>query len=194
MNNEKQRLSESKVKNQIKSVVFDEVVAIDDLVKYIYSFAKNKYGKYDRVTPVKLQKSLYFLYAYYSSFYANKLKLSNNENNHDCLYPEHLFIPENNCFEYWAFGPVIKSVHIKIKENASYYVDDSYAFQLNIDEKIKLFIDDLLKQTLNVSDFLLVERCFRDEVVQKCKINYNKIISLTDIRNEYLNKFICQVS
>lgn len=186
MNNDKRNQSE--VNDKTKFVVFNEAVAIDDLVRYIYSFAKNKYGKHERVTPVKLQKSLYFLYAYYSSFYANKLKLSNSENNHDCPYPEHLFIPENNCFECCAFGPVIKSVYLKTKENASYYVDDSYAFQLNIDEEIKLFIDDLLKQTLNVSDFLLVERCFRDEVVQKCKINSNKIISLTDIRNEYLNK------
>lgn len=188
MNNKKQSVAEAKAKNTSKSVVFDEVVALDDLVKYIYSFAKNKYGKYDKLTPVKLQKSLYFLYAYYSSFYANKLKLSHSENNHDCPYSEHLFIPENNCFECWAFDPVIKSVYLKIKENAFYYVDDSYAFQLNIDEKIKLFIDYLLKQTLDVSDFLLVERCFRDEVVQKCRINSNKIISLIDIRNEYLNK------
>lgn len=180
---------QSRAKTQVKSVVFNEAVALDDLVKYIYYFAKNnKYGKHYLVTPVKLQKSLYFLYAYYSSFYANKLKLLNSENNHDCPYPEHLFIPENNCFECWAFGPVIKSVYLKTKENASYYVDDSYAFQLNIDEEIKLFIDDLLKQTLNVSDFLLVERCFRDEVVQKCRINSNKIISLIDIRNEYLNE------
>ena len=65
MNNDKRNQSE--VNNKTKSVVFfNEAVALDDLVKYIYSFAKNKYGRYDRVTPVKLQKSLYFLYAYYS--------------------------------------------------------------------------------------------------------------------------------
>ena len=186
MNNDKRNQGE--VNDKTKSVVFNEVVALDDLVRYIYSFAKNKYGRYDRVTPIKLQKSLYFLYAYYSSFYANKLKLSNSENNHDCPYSEHLFIPENNCFECWAFGPVIKSVYLKIKENASYYVDDSYAFQLNIDEKIKLFIDYLLKQTLDVSDFSLVDRCFRDKVVENAKVNNHKTISLDDIRQEYLNK------
>lgn len=180
---------QSRAKTQVKSVVFNEAVALDDLVKYIYYFAKNnKYGKHYLVTPVKLQKSLYFLYAYYSSFYANKLKVSNSENNHNCPYPEHLFVPENNCFECWSFGPVIKSVHLNTKENLSYYLVDSYDFQLNIDEEIKLFIDSLLRQALNVSDFLLVERCFRDKVVENAKINHHKTISLTDIRNEYLNK------
>ena len=89
-----------------------------------------------------------------------------------------------------TLGPVIKSVHLNTKENLSYYLVDSCAFQLNIDEEIKLFIDDLLRQTLNVSDFLLFERCFIDEVVKNAKVNNHKTISLNDIRKEYFVKNI----
>lgn len=39
--------------------------------------------------------------------------------------------------------------------------------------------------TLDVSDFSLVDRCFRDKVVENAKVNNHKTISLDDIRQEY---------
>ncbi|MBD8839435.1 DUF4065 domain-containing protein [Paenibacillus sp. CFBP 13594] len=97
------------------------------------------------ISPIKLHKSLYFLFAYYGA-----------TKNH------WLF---NAKFEAWKFGSVIREVYEN--QNSNYYnsfmIKDA-VLSINNKREIKLFIEDLFTQIDSVSDFTLVERNHQDEV------------------------------
>lgn len=125
----------------------------DGLVRYLYSVFGN-------LTPIKLQKGLYFLYAYYGAIY--------NQDESDGVLeesfglPNELFPPR---FEAWTYGPVIREVWKKHK-NGEY---DSYSDESPeglISEKyneVGLFIRELFAQINKVSDFSLVDRSHEDK-------------------------------
>ena len=65
-----------------KKAFFDDV---NELIAYLYT-------KVDGLSPLKLQKGLYFLYAYYSAMYG--IKHANEESESDYNLPEELFSAE----------------------------------------------------------------------------------------------------
>jgi len=146
-------------------------------IKHAYFQKTNK-----PIPPIKLQKSLYFLFAFWGGFVRkgnnnpkfSEITLSN--------YDEVLF---NNRIEAWVYGPVIPDV---------YCIEDAIAENgnLNIDSYIKNFIDSLLEDLFNVSDFKLVELSHND-LAWKNNFDYesefhNKEISKEDIISEYARK------
>lgn len=137
---------------------------VDDLAVYFYKV-------YPLITPIKLQKGLYFLYAYYSGtfacFNASHLFDDYAEFGKADFYPEHLFKPE---FVAWKLGPVILSVHEKYL--SGYYKEKAKA--LNVDAlfetdtalglEVKLFVDDFfLNRICQLNDFALVDRSHTDQ-------------------------------
>lgn len=99
---------------------------IDDLVVYLKCLAKlNPDVGY--LSAIKLQKVLYLLFAYYGAFYGyQKFYLKEFETIDDYVAsyyleltgPEFKFLPDElfpAVFEGWATGPVIASVHEKVK-------------------------------------------------------------------------------
>lgn len=142
-----------------KSYVFEDV---NKLAGYI----KNKLSN---PTPLKIQKSLYFLWAFYSATFGN-LSSDNKENGEFGLqpsYPKELFKPD---FEAWRYGPVINSVYAAYKKNTIIGLDDKQLRnEMNFDEKSEFnkkeiisFINDLLEQVDDVNDFGLVQRSHED--------------------------------
>ncbi|EMF0072755.1 hypothetical protein PIF88_001636 [Enterococcus hirae] len=89
-------------------VVFDNILTLAKLVK-----SKSR----REMTPLRLQKTLYFIFA----FYGATLGQLNSENEGDSKfegssdYPKYLF-KEN--FEAWQYGPVLRSIYQANKYNS----------------------------------------------------------------------------
>lgn len=151
-----------------------------DLTKYITSKHMSEFGT--DISPIKLHKSLYFLYAYWGS----KIELSKIKSNDDISemvemdfsnYDEQLFDAD---FEAWAYGPVDREVYLWCKENS---INTSLKYCINIKKEILDYIDDLLIKIFNTSDFGLVDLCHEDNCWKsvynrsfKNKINSKSII------------------
>lgn len=135
-----------------QNFVFDHV---DHLVEYLFK-------KYGILTPIKLQKGLYFLYAYYGATYGitygklEELDGISERNYDDYQFPPRLFDAD---FEAWTYGPVIRKVWKKHK-NSEYNPEEN---DLNVNGEILLFINELFEQINSVSDFSLVDRSHEDE-------------------------------
>lgn len=140
--------------------------------------------KQKEISPIKLQKSLYFLFAYWGGM-VRKSK----------LYPE--AVEENfgkfseNLFEEdiqaWVYGPVIPAVY-REKNIMQFYKEDLFKGK----EVLKEFIDDMLKDLFNTSDFTLVEVSHSDNS-WKANFDYNDefhdaVIKKEQIIEEYSRK------
>lgn len=152
---------------------------VDDLINYLY----NQYGE---LTPIKLQKGLYFLYAYYGATYGKTRESEGVLEQDFADFPDSLFDAQ---FEAWTYGPVIKDVWAKQK--AGFYGNDTPNIQ-NIKREIILFIDELFEQINSVSDFSLVDRSHEDEAWIDA---YNsgattKIMNNNDLIEEYKRKYL----
>ncbi|GIP60597.1 Panacea domain-containing protein [Paenibacillus woosongensis] len=128
--------------------VFD----VDTIASYLYSKKPN-------ISPLKLQKSLYFLFAYHGAVYAQDSEVGVFEG--VANGPQYLFEAR---FEAWQYGPVIRDVYNKDKRG--FYSDPDLMEQaiekVSRQQEIKMFIDDLFEQIDSVSDFKLVDRSHQD--------------------------------
>ena len=141
--------------------------------------------KYKELPPLKLQKNLYFLFAFYSGNYQVKEKEGISEVSYS--YPRYLF---NADFEAWAYGPVIREVYNKNKNNG--YSARKFEFDMNstIDKEISNFIDDVSEMIMNKSDFALVDRSHEDRVWKNAIEQGNSTpMKKEDIENEYKEIF-----
>lgn len=159
-----------------KDYVFDNV---DNLVEYLF----HKFGK---LSPLKLQKGLYFLYAYYGGQYGESKESDGVIEQSYSDYPNRLF---NADFEAWTYGPVIREVWKKHKDGQYNLVNEPNVE--GVDREILMFIDDLFEQINSVSDFSLVDRSHEDKTWknafdkgQSTKLNNDNLIL------EYKEKYI----
>ena len=145
---------------------------IDNLVEHILF-------QFPEIRPLKLQKGLYFLFAFYINTYAvdPKQDVIETESN----FPKYLF---DAAFEAWSYGPVIRDVYLKFKNKE--YTPRQYKFDEK-DKEIEIFINDVMEMILKKSDFALVDRVHEDLAWQKA---YQKqkcsILDIEDIEAEYL--------
>lgn len=157
------------------------------------AYIRKKYMDYKRniekreISPIKLQKSLYFLFAYWGKF------IRENRENPDSVevdyssYNEYLF---DDKIEAWTYGPVIPSVFSAEKCEILPFVDiDGYLAEDHVKRE---FIDDLLHQLFAISDFSLVDLSHQDECWKNYYIEndkkHNREIPKEDIINEYCIK------
>jgi uncharacterized phage-associated protein len=140
------------------------------------------------ISPIKLQKALYFLFAYHGGIYYNQ---DNEGESEGVKKPKTLFNAE---FEAWKYGPVIREIYHLNKDGllgSQEAIEKSEALFKNHPEEMQ-FIDDLFKQINSVSDFSLVERSHRDKVWEE---NYEseqeiKYMDKESIIQEYKEKYI----
>ena len=154
-----------------KKYFFDN---IDNLVEHILF-------QFPEIGPLKLQKGLYFLFAFYINTYSiePKTEVIETEN----IFPKYLFQAD---FEAWTYGPVIRDVYLKFKEKQ--YTSRQYPFSEK-DKEIEIFIKDVIEMIVEKSDFALVDRVQEDIAWQKAYQNKNSnIINIKDIEDEYLEK------
>ncbi|GEK88873.1 Uncharacterized phage-associated protein [Alkalibacterium putridalgicola] len=154
-----------------KEAYFNDV---DDLVSHLYS-------AFGELTPLKLQKTLYFLFAIYSGLYTGDEKEGVQEETYSM--PKYLFSED---FEAWTYGPVIRNVYVQYKhqggyEKKEYDFDDSD----KVDAEIKKFISDVGQQIIAKSDFSLVDRSHEDKAWKEAIGTEEAIMDKDEIVNEY---------
>lgn len=155
------------------------------LAAYVSEYYKNKKGT--DISAIKLQKSLYFLFAYWGGF-IRKAKMFKgaveDEFYKNC--DEYLF---DDKIEAWAYGPVVPCVY-REKQLMNYRNDKIFEGK----EKVKEFVDGIIDDLINVSEFSLVEISHKD-LAWKRHFNpkedffsHNETIPPEDIISEYSRK------
>lgn len=143
------------------------------------------YSRLDNPTLLKVQKSLYLLWAYYSATYGT---LDYGADLTDVVYPKELFKPE---FQAWRYGPVDEKVYADQKGNKySKQSAKEYIPSDPWDKEVTSFVDDLLHDINKVNDFGLVARTHQDRAwssVYKDGERYTAMDPST-IKNEYVEK------
>lgn len=154
----------------------------DELVRYLYTVLSNP-------TQIKVQKTLYLLYAFYGATYGQLYK-HDKEDFDGQSYPKELF-PAN--FQAWRYGPVEFDIYCNEKDGQ---YDDSVKTSIPNDtaeeKNIKNFIDELVSQTDEIDDFSLVDRTHQDNVWLD---NYKEgeryiVMSNDDIVAEYKERYV----
>lgn len=156
-----------------------------ELAKYMIS---EHWSSFDKIiSPIKLQKGLYFLYA----FWGGKIRSAQFEDeNGDSMIEdielystldEHLFEAD---FEAWAYGPVDRDIYVWFKELTLDEKNKIRNIDLDIEDCIKLYLKDLLNRIFNSNDFGLVDlshedRCWREvyNPTRKNKMDSEAIIT-----------------
>lgn len=156
----------------------------DDLVNYLYHKLSNP-------TKIKIQKTLYLLFAYYGATYGNISEEEGDDEFDKQVYPELLFDAK---FEAWRYGPV--EVEVYSNEKQGYYNGDHDEEILDHttpeNKNIKQFIDSIIKQTNGIDDFSLVDRTHQDKCwMDHYKEGCNHIpMDNGEIINEYYKRYV----
>lgn len=163
-----------------------------DLACYI----KAKYSEYTnetkKITPIKMQKSLYLLFAYWAGF-VNKGKSDGvvSEEENDILFDDK--------FEAWAYGPVVPTVYFNERlamffrtEKEENEAVNRVEVILNDNPFLKETLDSLLTDIFEISDFKLVSISHMDKSWQNHFRSYdskhNEEIPQQEIIDEYTSK------
>lgn len=156
---------------------------INTLIGHIVKFLDNP-------TPLKVQKSLYFLWAFYAATYGNIDYSKDTEFSKQEQYPRELFPAE---FEAWTYGPVINSVFADYHQTNGFAgISDSYDENDISDTNTKevwSFVNDLLSQINEVNDFGLVERSHQDSAWKNTYKEGEKHCRMSndEIKEDYIN-------
>ncbi len=145
------------------------------LVSYLMERFKNP-------TPLKIQKAMYFLWAFYAATYGNIDYSKESEFDEIKEYPKELFEAH---FEAWRYGPVLDDVYSKYKND-----DECIHQEINIKhdsmtDDVWSFIKDLVKQIDEVNDFGLVSRSHQDSAWRDV---YNEGYLHTPMNNEAIKE------
>lgn len=137
-----------------RKYVFDD---INVLISHVLSKSARK------VTPLRLQKTLYFMFAYYGSTYG-RFNVDNElymEEGGGLVYPKFLF---SNLFEAWQYGPVIRPVYFSFKNNPEEYVAKEWEPDEDneIEKDVLSVLDLVIEEVDTQGDFSLVERSHED--------------------------------
>lgn len=145
-----------------KNVVFSD---INVLAKYVIDTSDRE------MTPLRLQKTLYFLFAFYGATYG---QLGNKDEEDKVFegsisYPKYLF---NENIEAWNYGPVVRDVYFtfknhpeKINESETWITEEEKKSQ-ELDEQrrnINDVLEQVIYQTDKMGDFELVDRTHEDK-------------------------------
>ena len=156
-------------------------------VKELAAYIQKKYeeSKQMQISPIKLQKSLYFLFAYWGGIVRKSVIYPLSVEENFSKYDEYLF---NEDIEAWVYGPVIPDVYHETNINKFYNKN-----LFDGKEKIKEFIDGLLEELFSVSDFTLVEISHKDNAwirnFSHSSQFHNNKIPKEDIIEEYVSKY-----
>ncbi len=150
------------------------LVDAKELGVYISEYYEEKFNK--PISPLKLQKALYFCFGYWGGFIRKSKGHSKKEI--DLNYSEYLF---DNTIEAWVYGPVIPDVYNvdKAKELSNYKNSNLF----NGMDYVQEFINGILDDVLPVNDFKLVEISHEDKCWKK-HFNKNNIFHNAEIPKE----------
>ena len=157
---------------------------------YIERYEGNK--NHRDISPIKLQKSLYFLFAYWGQY----IRLAKQNTNSVEFFNANEF--SENLFDYeiqaWTYGPVIPKVYYLQRETfgTDKNLPEGYLEENEHNLVIKEFIDYLLPQLFDISDFGLVDLSHQDDCWKKHyhenEEQHHQIIPKDEIIDEYCSK------
>ncbi len=144
------------------------------LAGYIIEYYQDKFGQ--PISSIKLQKTLYFLFAFWGGF-IRKCHDSKDSVEQVIEENEKLF---DDKIEAWVYGPVVPNVFVAYKNKTieQIYKGKEKLFN-DMDPIVKNTIDGMLEDILPVSDFKLVSISHED----KCWLN-NFDVTATKHHNE----------
>lgn len=159
-----------------------------DLACYVSNEYFKKYHR--KISNIKLQKTLYFLFAYWGGFIEKSKKNGASVEQDMSNYQTDLFTNE---IEAWTYGPVIPDVFHQFDEYCG--KQDIQNIEKEISEKhsgfVKSFIDDMLKELFPLSDFKLVDTSHEDvswkSNYDENEMYHNNKIDKSVIIQEYAN-------
>lgn len=151
----------------------------------VHVLASYLYSKNPHISPLKLQKSLYFLFAYFGAFYSEEV-IGEGISEGVALQSKVLF---NANFEAWQYGPVIKEVYTEDKYGEGYSTPEKIShavLEVEKEPEVKKFIDEMFEQFDAVSDFKLVDRSHQDLAWQNAyKKGQSSVMDNEEIIREY---------
>lgn len=155
--------------------------------KYFFSNAAELLSyleaKLDNPTPLKIQKSLYFLWAFYAATYGSIDYSHKSEFAQTDKYPLRLF-PAS--FEAWPYGPVLNKIYAADKDNSITPSLEKKHCTTKMEKDVWAFIDDMITQINPINDFGLVVRSHQDKAWQDayhaCK---NRKMNEEDLIRDY---------
>lgn len=153
-------------------------------IENIIGLMKEELGK---ISPLRLQKTLYFLYAYYGASYGSMSESKEYELSGDerMNLPKYLFSGE---FEAWQYGPVVRELYFKHKydtlKDCSFDVNHIGIDDETMKKEVIEYLRELIRNTSEVSDFGLVERSHEDEEWQE-KVKKQETMDNDNIIKEY---------
>jgi uncharacterized phage-associated protein len=161
----------------------------------VAAYIKNRYENMDgnigkEISPIKIQKALYFCFAYWGAFVASGKRKKEQSEVDVSNYEDYLF---DNKIEAWVYGPVVRDVYEVYKNNElnKYYIPQMFEDK----NTMKDYLDGLLDEVLDVSDFRLVDISHNDNCWKKNFNSFgfrpNKEITKKDIINEYEKRRVC---
>lgn len=119
------------------------------------------------ISPLRLQKTLYFLFAFYSKIFG-KLHVENDyeeegifEGSNAESYPKYLF---NENFEAWKFGPVLRSVY---SSNKNGQLEPEIWEPKKEEKEVYEMFEEAIEAINKRGDFELVERTHEDQAWKK---------------------------
>lgn len=168
-------------------LMIDEYVFADKnlLVNYLYNRLTNP-------TQIKVQKTLYLLYAFYGATYGQISTSKEKSDFEGQSYPRELF---NANFEAWRYGPVDPEVYSNEKLGL-YIANNHVSLPNDTSEEINIneFCDNIIEQTNEIDDFSLVDRTHQDLIwLNNYQEGVNHIkMNGTDIIQEYVDRYVVQ--
>lgn len=164
-----------------------------ELAIYTQKFYKERYeGNMNKrdISPIKLQKALYFLFAYWGQ-YIGKSKQKNSNSEVDFKgFSENLYA---EAIQAWTYGPVLPEIYTLQKEGLlKSDIAENYLEDTDHNLVIKEFVDYLLPQIFDISDFGLVDlshqdNCWKNHYNSQEEFHKNEIPK-KEIIDEYCNK------
>lgn len=165
-----------------------------DLACYVSKYHENKFKQ--KISSIKLQKSLYFLFAYWGGF-VKRSEVLKNENDREGQEVQQLkkYLYDDE-IQAWTYGPVLPVVYHTFDIHYNFDTDTETENSIKKIEKetyVKSFIDDLLNDLFVVSDFKLVDishqdNCWRSKYNDEDE-HHNNEIDKDEIIEEYAKKF-----
>lgn len=144
-----------------------------ELAGYVIYKYNQKYNR--RISPVKLQKTLYLLFAMWGG---NVRNIDFNEVELESNFSECLFSAN---FEAWKYGPVDRDIYELFKQDK---IDEQQSLTSESDTVLS-FIEDIYSQTFEISDFSLIDLVKQDFAWQNKYFNKEIHMDNEEIIEEY---------
>ncbi len=164
--------------HQTTEALFD----VNTIARYLYSLKPN-------ISPLKLQKSLYFLFAFHGAVYRNKEEEGVFEGSSGAT-TRYLFDAE---IQAWKYGPVIPEVYFAQRDGEYEDKDKIKAAidEVSVNDEVKEFINEMFEQIDGVTDFKLVDRSHRDDAWQRAyAVEQSTEMDKEAIIQEYIEKYV----